>query len=71
MSFISLQRILRIASKLKQEGGEIDQFEISTLKYLFGQCNQKQKEHILNKYGEELEFLKEEKIEEDILIWFD
>lgn len=57
MSFVSLQRILRVAYKLKENDGDLDTYEINTLKYLFDQCDSEQKEHLIKKFGDKLDFL--------------
>lgn len=59
VNFVSLQRILRICCRLKESGGEIDKFEINTLQFMFRQCNEEEQLHMIKKYGEVLEFLKE------------
>lgn len=70
MSFISLQRILRVVSKLKQQGGEVDEYEISTLKYLFEQCSIEEKKRIIEKFGTDLTFLTLEQPDTSVPISF-
>lgn len=53
MSFISLQRVLKIASR----AGEISEFEQNTLRYLVDQCSEEEQEHIIQRFGKQLPFL--------------
>ena len=58
MSFVSLQRILRVTARLVEAGGEVNQYEINTLHYLFKQCDHDEQQHMIKKYGDTLPFLK-------------
>lgn len=53
MSHVSLQRILAIASR----ADELSVYEISTLKYLVSQCSEEEKQHMVKRFGEKLQFL--------------
>ena len=53
MSHVSLQRIFAIASR----AGELSTYEVSTLKYLYSQCTDEEKQHMVKRFGEKLDFL--------------
>jgi len=53
MSFVSLQRILKIATR----AGEISPYEQNTLRYLVSQCSDEEQRHILARFEEKLPFL--------------
>lgn len=57
MSFVSLQRILRIVCRTDA----CDQYEQNTLRYLFSQCNEEEKTHLIQKFGDKLPFLRDER----------
>jgi hypothetical protein len=57
ITWVGIFRMFRVADKLVSSGGSLSEFDINTYRYLLRQLGDDEREYIISKFGENLDFL--------------
>lgn len=52
INWVTINRIFRVANKFLELGGELDEFELNSYRFMYSQCDDLQKQHLQKHFGD-------------------